>query len=60
MQSQDKPDFSFYVLEGIFWDSIFQNLYFRIYISESIFQNLYCRTYILENAKKLDNNEKLR
>ena len=37
MQSQDKPDFSFYVLEGIFWDSIFQNLYFRIYIVEHIF-----------------------
>ena len=41
MQSRDKLDYSFYVLEGIF-------------------QNLYCRTYILENAKKLDNNEKLR
>ena len=60
MQSQDKPDFSFYVLEGIFWYSIFQKIYFISYISESIFQNLYCRTYILENAKKLDNNEKLR
>ena len=49
MQSWDKPDFSFYVLEGIFWDSIFQKIYFISHISGSIFQNIYFRIYIVEH-----------